>query len=85
MKFSKINFIKNNYFCATELLVLFSLILFGCKQTQKTEEISYPLETAKVVSHVTSGMISSDEVVRVKFVQPIIGENLIGQPLKKKV
>ena len=85
MKFSKVNFLKTNNFHLTKLLVLIAAILFGCKQSQKTEEISYPLETAKVVSHVTSGMISSDEVIRVKFVQPIISENLVGQPLKKKV
>lgn len=61
------------------------MIFFGCQKSQKPETIEYPMETAKLVSHVTSGVISSNEKIRVRFVNPIIKENQVGNTLKKNV
>ncbi len=82
----KNNIFKESFKVLNLLLVCFLVFsLNSCKKDKDIEEISYPLETAEMVSHVTSGVISSDEKIRVRFVSPIINENLVGQSLKKKV
>ena len=67
------------------MLLLFSLP--GCqkKAEQQEGEISYPVETAKMVSGVTSGIVSPKVTVRVRFVAPMVKENLVGSTLKETV
>ena len=57
----------------------------GCGQREGGESVTHPAETAMRISHVTSGVISSGEQIRVRFVQPVVAENLTGQPLVKRV
>jgi uncharacterized protein YfaS (alpha-2-macroglobulin family) len=59
----------------------------GCGRKEKTdrEERGYPLETARMVSHVTSDAVSSSSKIQVKFVAPVIETRLVGIALKKKV
>ncbi len=57
----------------------------GKKAEKETKEITYPLETAKMVSEVTSGVISSGSAIKVRFVEPVVGNNLVGSTLSKQV
>jgi len=71
------------------LIVFFSIIIFqfncGEKQKEDLSEISYPLETAKMISQVTSGFISSNQTIKVRFVSLMIEDNLVGEVLQKSV
>lgn len=69
------------------VLILLALLLFeGCKKKRATdEELSYPLETAKLVSQVTSGVIPPDGSIMVRFTSPVIKGNLVGQSVKETV
>lgn len=60
-------------------------ILGGCKKTAKDKELAYPLETAKLVSQVTSGIVSPSGEIMVRFTSPVIRENLVGQSVTKEV
>ena len=63
------------------------LLLFnGCaeKKTDQTR-ISRPAEIAELVSHVTSGIVSSTDEVRVRFVEPQVKRDVVGHPLKNPV
>jgi len=60
------------------------LLLASCGQKEEIPKtISYSLETAKTVSHVTSGLISIKEPIRVRFVDPVIQENGIGATIPR--
>jgi uncharacterized protein YfaS (alpha-2-macroglobulin family) len=65
-------------------LLVILLVLMSCTK-EKDEELSYPLETAKLISHVTSDKISSKDEIQVRFVSPVIKDNLVGQILQKSV
>jgi len=64
--------------------LLMLLVLVSCEK-EIDQELSYPLETAKLVSHVTSDKISSTGDIRVRFVSPVVKDNLVGQILQKSV
>ena len=66
------------------LLVL--LTLFACsKKSPEDAPQSYPLETARMVSHVSEGVLASTDPIRVRFVSPVVGESQVGQVLQKRV
>lgn len=60
----------------------FLLFCSGCEQRQEQGEISYPIETARMVSQVTSGSIASADPVRVRFVAPMVEQNVVGHSLQ---
>ena len=76
-------------FEVTILFVLISILCFliscGKKQKDDPGELSYPLETAKIVSQVTSGFISSNDIIQIRFVSPMIQDNLVDEVLQKSV
>ena len=66
------------------LLIL--LMLFACSEKSPEDApLSYPLETARMVSHVSAGVLASTDPIRVRFVSPVIGESQVGQVLKTRV
>ena len=66
------------------LLVL--LTLFACSEKSPEDAPqSYPLETARMVSHVSEGGLASTDPIRVRFVSPVVGESQVGQVLQKRV
>jgi uncharacterized protein YfaS (alpha-2-macroglobulin family) len=67
------------------IIALIVLTLPGCEKADDSEQIAYPLETARMVSNATSGVISAGDQIRVRFVAEMIDENLVGQTLKKTV
>ncbi|MEJ2636359.1 MAG: MG2 domain-containing protein, partial [Calditrichia bacterium] len=71
----------------TFALLLLMLLALSCGKEEKPEskQISYPAETAKMVSAVTSGIISPDSPIKVRFVDPVVGDNLAGASLTKQV
>ncbi|NIM15392.1 MAG: hypothetical protein GTO45_25725 [Candidatus Aminicenantes bacterium] len=73
------------------ILIVFTLIVFlglnGCKSKEKPgqREITYTLTTAEVISHVTSGTISSTNEIILRFVRPEIDADQVGSVLKKQI
>jgi uncharacterized protein YfaS (alpha-2-macroglobulin family) len=68
------------------MILLLTVLAASCKkETARDETLSYPLETAKLISQVTSGVISPDGAVVVRFVSPVIKENLVGESITKEV
>ncbi len=70
------------------IMSVFFLLPYGCGHTEKqrsAKKPTYSIETAKEISHITSGIISSSEPIRVRFVHPIVGENQVNAPLKLPV
>ncbi len=63
--------------------VIVLALVMGCGE--KDPELSYPLETARLISHATSGIISADGDIQVKFVSPVIKDNLSGEQIKSEV
>ena len=67
-------------------LFLIGMLLAGCaSKRNETGTISYPRETARLVSHVTSDFIRARDAIRVRFVSPATSANLVGQRLEKTV
>ncbi|MCK5077039.1 MAG: hypothetical protein KAR38_11720, partial [Calditrichia bacterium] len=66
-------------------LSLFLLLQSGCETEKQQSEITYPLETAKLISGSTSGMIGSSSEIQVLFSENIIPADLINQPVTKAV
>ena len=66
--------------------VLLSALALGCGQVP-VEDLpqTVPPETAQLVSTVTSGTVSSGDVIKVRFVKPAIDASLVGHILKKQV
>ena len=58
-------------------------LLFSCKKLQKTPE--YYSTVAQYVAAYTSGSVSSKEVVKVRFVNPAVGTDKVGQPVEAGV
>ena len=66
------------------LLIL--LALFACgEKSPEDAPLSYPLETARMVSHVSGGVLASTDPIRVRFVSPVIDERQVGQVLRTRV
>ena len=66
--------------------VLLSVLALGCARVP-VEDLrqTVPPETAQLVSTVTSGTVSSEDVIKVRFVKPAIDASLVGHTLKKQV
>jgi uncharacterized protein YfaS (alpha-2-macroglobulin family) len=71
----------------TKALLVSSLIaivvFIGCKQD--TDDKPYDIETAKMVSTVTAGLLAPDQSVQVTFVADMVREAQVDQNLKKTV
>ncbi len=67
------------------MILLLLLTAVNCKKKETEGELTYPLETAKLVSQVTSGVISPRSSIQVRFVSRVIPKNLLGQSIKKQV
>ena len=85
-------FFKVKYFSlALPLLLIFVLItlIFGSwncgGKKKKPEELTHKKSTAELISHITSGIISSSEVISIRFVKPMVREEVIGSILKEKI
>ena len=66
------------------LLIL--LTLFACSEKSPEDAPqSYSLETARMVSHVSGGVLASTDPIRVRFVSPVVGESQVGQMLRTRV
>jgi len=82
------NFLKSSLrFLKVNLVpvLLSGLILVSCTDEKKNKEKPYPIETAKMVAGVTSGLISSNDPVRVIFVTDMADAAQTGQTLRKPV
>nr|HQV34302.1 hypothetical protein [Calditrichia bacterium] len=70
------------------LLLLVASFFFAqsCdKKEGDTGQISYPLETARLVKLVTNGVIAPDDPIRVRFATPVITREQVGSQLKASV
>ncbi|MBN2707819.1 MAG: alpha-2-macroglobulin family protein [Calditrichaceae bacterium] len=66
-------------------LLISSFLITGCGETASDGEITYALETAKMVTGVTSGIMNSDGEIEVFFVANMVEEEQTELPLKKEV
>lgn len=67
-------------------LLLIGVVLAGCaSKRNQTGTISHSPETARLVSHVTSDLIRAGDVIRVRFVSPVVSADRVGQSLEKTV
>ncbi len=76
---------KRGWKAGISLLSVFFLFLSGCGHREKNktaEKPSYSIETAKEISYITGGIISSTEAIRVQFNHPIVGKDRVNAPLK---
>ncbi len=79
---------KTGLWTGLAFMSVFFLLLNGCGHSEKQKTVqkpSYSVETAKEISHITSGVISSSEPIRVRFVHPIVDKNRVNTPLKLPV
>lgn len=71
----------------TALMIFLMFITPACgkkgKKIKKSSE--YDLETAKIISHITSGIISPDEKITVKFANPIADKDMAGKIINKNL
>ncbi len=71
---------------ARGMLFLIGMLMTGCaSKRDETGPISYPRETARLVSHVTSDFIRAGDDIRVRFVSPVASGNRVGQTLDRDV
>ncbi|MDE2887751.1 MAG: MG2 domain-containing protein [Gemmatimonadota bacterium] len=64
--------------------LLIGVFLAGCaSKRNESGTITYSAETARLVSHVTSDLIRSGDVIRVRFVSPVVSVDRVGQSLEK--
>ena len=66
---------------AAFLVCLFSLS--GCERAERDDDVSR--EAAELVSHATAGLVSPDDVIRVRFVELQVDEGVVGVTLSKKL
>ncbi len=67
------------------LVISISLISFvscGKKKKDTAGEVFYSEDTARIVSHVTSGIISPGDRIHLRFVDPVAGEDEVGKTVK---
>ncbi|NOZ13686.1 MAG: alpha-2-macroglobulin family protein [Acidobacteria bacterium] len=79
---------KTKWKFAPILLSAVLIVLSGCGHGNKNktaQKPSYSVETAKEISYITGGVISSTEPVRVRFTHPIVDNNQVNAPLKLPV
>ncbi|MBD3225938.1 MAG: hypothetical protein GF313_14510 [Caldithrix sp.] len=61
--------------------ILLFLALMACEQEKMDTAGGYSMDMARLVSQVTSGLITADDPIRVTFVQPAVDSARIGQTL----
>lgn len=68
------------------LFLIFLIVMFfsHCSKREK-DDLAYQLETAKMVSQVTSGVISANDPILVRFVAEVVEDNLVGVAMQKQV
>jgi len=82
---------KNKLFTFNYLLVFiltFSMFfVIACKKGKESEtpSVVYPENTARIISHVTSGVISSEDNIHLRFVDPIIKKDIVGTIIKPEI
>lgn len=69
------------------LVICLGIAYNGCspKKDAKPKGIPYSIETAEVVSHLTSGTIDSNDSIIVRFVNPEIDKELVGSAAQEDV
>ncbi len=67
------------------ILVSFVGVSCGKKKSEETANISYSEDTAKIISHVTSGIISSGDKIYLRFVDPVVGKDSIGEKIEDAI
>ncbi len=70
-------------------ITIFSLFsTITCKKKRESERpfpsTTYSENTARIISHVTSGIISSKDKIFLRFVNPVVGKNAIGTTVKSE-
>jgi uncharacterized protein YfaS (alpha-2-macroglobulin family) len=66
---------------APVLLSAFAVLMLSTscgKKKSVPQAISYPLETAKLVSQATSGVVSANDWIRVRFVEPVADQRQVS-------
>src|SRR5512136_54101 len=68
-------------FIPAVLTIAVAILLTGCAQrkAQMVANLPFTEAMAKKISHITSGLVSSDQAIRVRFVDPVVGEDKVGQ------
>ena len=80
-----------NFSLALPFLLIFVLItlIFGSwscgGKKKKPEELTHKKSTAELISHITSGIISSSDVISIRFVKPMVREEVIGSILEETI
>jgi len=57
----------------------------GKKNTKKSISNEYNIQSAKIVSHITSGIISPSSEIKVQFVNTVIDKKQIGKRVEQKI
>ncbi|NJK87708.1 MAG: hypothetical protein HC906_18765 [Bacteroidales bacterium] len=65
-------------------IILVFLALSGCK-SKSEKEIVYSEEVAKMVSFVTAGNIKSDDIIQIRFNEPVVEANQVERVLPGKI
>ena len=69
-----------------QCVILLVVLMIGCAQEPRLDQPqTITRETAQLVRTVTSGTVSSRDVIKVQFVEPTIDASLVGHALKKQV
>ncbi|MCA9732045.1 MAG: alpha-2-macroglobulin family protein [Deferribacteres bacterium] len=80
---------RSNHFIAELTLLLIAIAFFSCSKDKKQDdtgtEITYTIETAKMVSHATSGLINTSDKIKIRFIAPMVTQEQTGQNLQKSV
>lgn len=66
-------------------ILILALFLEGCREDSGETAAEIPLETARLVSETTAGMIGVRDAVTVRFTTPVIAAGLVGSTVTKTV
>jgi alpha-2-macroglobulin len=64
--------------CIISIIILPLLSCGGTKPGTALSEQEYRRETAEIISHITQNLIEQDEVIRVRFTEPVASQAAIG-------
>lgn len=80
---------KSKYISPLSIILIISVLVFNisCGKKEKESELplQYTVDTAKIISHVTSGIISSGDPIFIRFVNPVAEDTKIGTTIKKNI
>jgi uncharacterized protein YfaS (alpha-2-macroglobulin family) len=67
--------------------ILAVLLFSGCHSEIAKERLpeEYSLETAQTISHATSGVISAQDYIRIRFTGPMVPAGRVGMPLEERL